>query len=435
MRIGLAALVERVRSSFFFVPMLFVVGAAMVGQVSLEIDEALSDRDVDLPLTFRATVDSARAVLSTVATATITVAGIAFSVALLVIQLASSQYSPRVVHGLFRDPFSKWVMGLVVGTFTFCLVVLRSVRDALEGGEPVVPTLSVAIALVLGVTAILAIIAFIDHNAHSMDVSELLHGVTSEALHAVGLRWPESSDGGTEISEQPPDGDGFLVAFDQYGWIQQVDGERLLAVAPPGGTVRLEVAVGRYAVPGTPLCTIWPPPPEDDRPPVARAARAAVMVGRTRTMQQDSSYGIRQLADVALRALSSGVNDPTTAQDAIFHMAAVLQEMLRRSGPPRATLGEEGRRLLRPEAQTHAGAVALGFDELRQAARDKPAVCVYLLEALHLLCESLPPDAGPAASDPLRQQARLVLDGCEAADLLPHDLHKVRHTYTRRFGT
>lgn len=432
---GLAALVERVRSSFFFVPMLFVVGAAVLGQVSLEIDEALSKRDVDLPLTFQATVDSARAVLSAVATATITVAGIAFSVALLVIQLASSQYSPRVVHGLFRDPFTKRVMGIVVGTFTFCLVVLRSVHEAVDaGGEPLVPTLSVAIALLLGITAILAIIAFINHNAHSMDVSELLHGVTTESLDAVALRWPESSDGGTEVDERPPDGEGFLVAFERHGWMQQVDGERLLAVAPPGGTVRLEIAVGRYAVPGTPLCTIWPTPREGDRRHVERAARAAVLVGRSRTMQQDSSYGIRQLVDVALRALSTGVNDPTTAQDAIFHMAAVLQEMLRRSGPPRATQGEEGRRLLRPEAQTHAGAVALGFDELRQAAKDKPAVCIYLLEALHLLCESLPPGAGPEVSGPLRQQARLILDGAEAADLLPHDLQRVRRAYATRFG-
>ena len=106
---------------------------------------AASTNTAELPLGLTSTVDSARAVLSTIAGATITFAGIAFSVSLLIIQLASSQYSPRVVHTLFRDPFNRRVMGLVVGTFTYCVIVLRSVRSPLEqGGQPIIPNLSVA---------------------------------------------------------------------------------------------------------------------------------------------------------------------------------------------------------------------------------------------------------------------------------------------------
>lgn len=434
MRIIIAALAERVRGSLFFVPMLFVVGAAVVGQASLAADAAISGSSAELPLILEATVDNARAVLSTIATATITFAGIAFSISVLVIQLASSQYSPRVVHGLFRDSFNKRVMGVVLGTFTYCLVVLRSVREVADGGEPIVPNLSVALALLLGVAAILATVAFINHSAHSLDVSELLQGVTQESLRAVERRWPASDDAGPPVDADPPDGDGFVVAFGRNGWIQQVDGDALMAVTGPGGVVRLESAVGRYAVAGTPLCTVWPPPSPDDEHAVARAAEAAVTVGPTRTMQHDSSYGLRQLVDVALRALSTGVNDPTTAQDVIFHLAAVLHEMLRREGPPRAGTGEGGRRLLRPEAQDHAGVVALAFDELRLAARDQPTVCIYLLEAIHLLCESLQSSATRSAIGPLRQQARLVVEGCEVADLLPHDLQRVRRAYESRFG-
>ena len=432
MRIGLAALLDRVRSSLFLVPMLFVVGGAVLGQVSLEVDSALTDRDVQLPFVLQSTVDNARAVLSTVATATITVAGIAFSISLLVIQLASSQYSPRVVHSLFRDPFTKRVMGLVVGTFTYCLVVLRSVRDALDdGGQAVVPNLSVALALLLGVASILATIAFINHSAHSMDVSELLHDVTDESLRAVERGWPASS--GPGALEDPPPVEGHEVRFTANGWIQYVDADALLAVAAPGGVVRLESEVGRYAVAGTPLATVWPVPDPDERDPLAGRLRAAVHVGQSRTLQQDASYGVRQLVDVALRALSPGVNDPTTAQDAIFHLAAVLHEALERDCPPRAVEGDGARRLLRPEAPDHGDLVDLAFDELRVAARTQPTVCVYLLEAMNLLCRSQQVATRAEVLKPLRRQARLVRDGAATADLLPEDRERVRAAYASRF--
>ena len=133
---------ERVRASLFFIPMLGVVAAIVLSQVGIAVDDRFDTARWPLGLT--STVESARAVLSTIASATITFAGIAFSISLLLIQLASSQYSPRVVHTLFRDPYNKRVMALVVATFTYCLIVLRAVRSSLEqGGEPVIPNLSV----------------------------------------------------------------------------------------------------------------------------------------------------------------------------------------------------------------------------------------------------------------------------------------------------
>lgn len=144
---------EHVRGSLFYVPMLFIIGAVVVGEVALAVDARVEG----IPDRLTATVDSARQVLSVIAGATLTFAAIAFSVSLLLISLASSQYSPRVVHGLFRDPFNKRVMGVVVGTFTYCLIVLRSVRGPLEqSGDPIVPSISILLAVVLGVVSILS---------------------------------------------------------------------------------------------------------------------------------------------------------------------------------------------------------------------------------------------------------------------------------------
>jgi uncharacterized membrane protein len=428
------SLIEAVRASFFVVPMAAVVVAVVAGLATVTIDSRFDDEGSDLPLVLASTVESARAILGTIAGATITFAAIAFSVSLLIIQLASSQYSPRVVHTLFRDPFNRRVMGVVIGTFTYCLVVLRSVRSPLEeGGDPVIPNVSVSIAIVLGIAAILAVVAFIDHNAHAMDVSKILERVTRDALEAIPPEWKP-------VDEQPhrtPEpaaivpADGRCVRFDQSGWIQYVDVDGLLECMPEGATVLVHTYAGRYAVKGAALCTVS----EHDGADVeaqASALRAAVVIGDTRTMQQDISYGLRQLADVALRGLSPGVNDPTTAHDAILHAAAVLAELLRRS-PPGRVCDDRGRTALLPEVPGHLELIRLTFEEVRRAAAASPAVCVYLLEAMALLADSTDGHLSPEARDEIRTQARLVVDGCEHADPIPEDLMTVQVAYRSRF--
>jgi uncharacterized membrane protein len=411
-----------------------------MGLVGIEIDQRIGTDARQLPLGLTSTVASARAVLSTVAGATITVAGIAFSVSLLTIQLASSQYSPRVVSGLFRDPFNKRVIGVVVGTFSYCLVVLRSVRTALEQqGSPVIPNVSVGVGVLLGIASVLAIIAFINHNAHAMDISEILDGVTSNAIDAVDRHWasadhdetPAAGDSQAAVDETGPDSGGRSITFDRNGWVQLLDHDALFAVVPEGGTMRLETAVGRYAVVGTPLCTIWPEPEDPDR--ATRDARSAVHVGRTRTLQQDAAYGIRQLVDVGLKALSPGVNDPTTAQDAIFHLTAVLHAMLERE-PPARRLRSEGRTVLLTEADRHEELISLSYDELRLASQQQPTVCIYLLESLALLRSADRP-LPAAVDDALCRQAALVLEGIERSELGVADRLRVRHVYRSNFGT
>lgn len=436
MLVRASALAERLRSSLFFVPMAFVVAALVLGIAGLEVDTRLTESDTGLPNGLTSTVDSARAVLTTVAGATITVAGIAFSVSLLLIQQASSQYSPRVIHGFFRDPFNKRVMGVVVGTFTYCLVVLRSVRGPLEqDGSPVIPNLSVAVAVAMGVVSILAIIAFISHSAHAMDVSKILQDVSDSARERAVRLWPEPDEGGGSSRDDAERSggheSGLRVDLDDSGWIQQIDFDGLAAAAGPGSTVHLDVAVGRYAVPGTPLGTIVPEPEDRDR--AVDRVRRSLVIGDSRTAQQDVGYGVRQLADVALKALSPGVNDPTTAQDAIFHLGGVVLELLHRDPPPtHRQVGDDCVVVVREEL-THDDIVGLAFDEIRLASVGMPTVCIYLLEVLDLLSESLR-ERPASVIEPLREQAALIRDGARNADLLPHDHRRVEDAVASRFG-
>lgn len=433
MRLRVSAVVERVRASLFFVPMTSVVAAVGLGFLGLALDRLIDERST-LPLGFTSTVESARAVLGTIASATITFAGIAFSISVLVIQLASSQYSPRVVHTLFRDPFNKRVMGLVVGTFTYCVIVLRSVRSAVDsGGDPVIPNLSVAVAVLLGIVTILAVVAFIDHSAHAMDISEILDRVRQESVAQIHREWApaDRERAGTEAPPEPGD-PAWVVRFDRSGWIQQVDADLLLECVPAGAVMRVEAFAGRYAIKDTPLCAVSPAP--EDRDELERRLRSAVAIGRTRTMQQDVSYGLRQLADVALKALSPGINDPTTAQDAIFHSTAVLGELLLSDPPPALRTGPGSRRLVLAQQPGPDELVRLAFDETRRAAAGQPSVCVYLLEALHLLDEALLARGLDERTGALHEQARLIADASERSDLLPADRAVVLDGFEKRFG-
>ncbi len=193
----------------------------------------------------------------------------------------------------------------------------------------------------------------------------------------------------------------------------------------------VEAYPGRYAIEGTPLCKVSSV--TDDIDTIERHVRAAVATGSTRTMQQDVSFGLRQLADVAVKALSPGINDPTTAQDAIFHTTAVLAEALRRDPPPRERSDDKGHRLVLVQQPTHDDLVGLAFDETRRAAAPQPSVCVYLLEALELLKRTLETAGLTARLPAIVEQARLVVAGCDATDNLPADRQMVRDAFAKRF--
>lgn len=433
MRLRLNSLLERAHSSLFFVPLAAVIVAILLGAGCLAIDRHLNMTSNSMPFGLASTVDSARTLLGTIASATISFAGVAFSVSLLVIQLTSTQYSPRVTHTLFRDPFNRRIVAMVVGTFTYCVVVLRSVRSALEdGGQPIIPNISVALAVVLGIITILAVVAFIDHSSHAMDVSKILAQVRQETVELVRDQWP-LPDSDRTVQSRPVWSDSVhTVRFAKAGWVQQIDVVAMLDAVPLATTLRLDTYAGRYAIVGAPICTVSPAPADPDD--IADGVRAAVATGETRTMQQDASYGLRQMVDVAVKALSPGINDPGTAQDAVFHVAAALAEMLRRDLPDH-DVNRRGRRVLMVEQPTHADLVSLAFDGPRHAAANQPEVCLYLLAAIGSLVELVVAESLGERIAPLVAQAGLVVAGCEqAAGNLPEDVERVRAAYVKHFA-
>lgn len=424
----LQAAAETLRANFFFLPAVAVVAAFVAARIAVGVEAGTWVGE--------STVDNARAVLSTVAAATITFASISFSVSLLIMQLGSQQFSPRVIHGLTRDPFHRRVIAVVLATFTFCLVTLQRVRGPLsDGGNEVVPDFSVAVGLLLGLLAVLAIVAAIHHTSQQMDVSVILGRIVDEAVRTSSAS--HAGPSALSMREAPtlPDHPApTVIRFAADGWVRQVDRVALLALGEPGGVVELDTDTGRYVIAGTALCRVSPPVGRDRLDGAARAARAAVRLGPTRTMGEDSGYGVRQLVDVALRALSPGINDPTTAQDAIFHLGTVLAARFTAPAIPTAHRDDEGRHLLAPHSMTDVDLAELAVSELRAAAADQPMVCIYLLEMIAGVIDAAGASGDAHRARPLLAQAHLVLEHVDAADIVEPDRHRVRHAHAKLFG-
>lgn len=455
-----------------------MIAAIFSGMFCSYLDVVVSRNWEEPPLVWTTTTESAQSFLSTVASATISFAGTTFSVSLLVIQLASTQYSPRVVHTLFKDPFYRRVVALVVGTFTYCLVVMRSLGD--PENQRVDPNVSVAVAFILGIASVLAIVAFIDHAANTMDISKLLERITRDTIWHIQQTWelpdtneskgpkkssrspsllPENPSGdtgsdedGSEIEEKPQKQDGkkgeeaeaqasaqsLVVRFNSSGWVQEIDYDTLLEMVPAGGVMKVYITVGRYAIPETAACSIAPKPSgknfkeadiqqtnqqsgdieeSEDNEEFLEDFESSVLdsfiVGPSRTMRCDPSFGLRQLVDVILRALSPGVNDPTTAQDGIFHVAAVVTEFCRHKIPESTRTNDRGGRIILYEQHDYDSIVRLGFDEVRCYCSSSPAVALYLLESLRLIRESLQACGYSGRAPEIERQARLITEGIQ----------------------
>ena len=193
----------------------------------------------------------------------------------------------------------------------------------------------------------------------------------------------------------------------------------------------METYAGRYAIEHTPLVACFAAAWLTTRKRSDGGLHRFV-IGATRTMQQDVTFGLRQLVDVAVKALSPGINDPTTAQDAIFHTAAVLSELLRHDPPSAVTL-DGSRRVLLTQQPSHRELIQVAFDETRRAGATQPTVCLYLLTTLESLIESLRAAGLGERTTELRRQASLVAAGCGRPEVLADDIQIVHSTYDDKF--
>lgn len=414
------ALAYRFRESLFLLPLLIVFGGMLLAILSRAVDRRIGPSP-----RFLLKMDSgvATTLLSTIAGATITTAGVIFSLTIVSLQLASTQLSPRVMRWFIRDRLSQVVIGLLVATFVYCVLSLPD----LDGSSPIpAPPVTVTVAVVLTIVTVITIIAHIDHLAHRLEVGQVVREIAAEGSAVidtvVAAAIDEQPAPETDMDAPP---DALRLTAPGNGWISRVDTQRLLAAIPPNTKIRLDTRVGAYIHLGQPLVTIWPPPTHPDR--VRHKLTRAIAVSGSRTMQEDIDFAFRQLVDIGLRALSSAINDPTTAVEATLRVGSLLRRLLVVPLPAVAVAGPEGRTLLRPWGLNAQEYIAHGFDQLRHVAPSQPLVAATILRVVRMLVVHVEEQGRPEHIPALREQADLLMESlAQAPDLHPRDLARLR---------
>lgn len=380
---------------FWFVPGFITALFGALSVSIIAIDRAAGPRGV--AGAFDGDATAARSILSTIAGSLITVAGLAFTLTVITLQLVSSQFTPRALRNFLGDRINQVTAGSFVGIFLYCLLVLRSVRTSAGDAEGFIPALSVTIAIFLAVLALGLLLAFIHHVASSIQVSNIAARVArqtlSRAKHLFPSRFGEALDEEPErlLREASASGPPMEVYASRPGYVQVIDLEELAEElgARPELRASVEVAPGDFVTPHTRLVSAWG---VTDGDPVG-GVHSAIRIDSERDIAQDVGYGIRQLADIALRALSPAVNDPTTALDCIGYLRAIIERLAGRAFPSSVRLEERGAVFV-VRNRAFEEYVEDAFVEIGRFATGDARVAIALIEA----CGSAASVAGEAGA-------------------------------------
>lgn len=413
MNAQLIKLWDRLRSSFWFLPALMSAAAVALAVGGTALDGSVQSKLLQsMPWAYTGGAAGASLVLSTIASSMVTIAGVVFSMTLVALSLASSQLGPRLLRNFMRDRVNQVVLGTFVSTFIYCLLVLRTIRRQDEDGF--VPHLSVTLGVALALASLAVLIYFIHHVAVTIQADAVVARVGSELLDAIDTLFPESGGAPADADPAPTAGNGLPAHFDADaealaarggGYLQQVDVDALVdAAAEADLLLRLECRPGQFVVEGQALLRCWPPGRlDDDR---RRTLQAALVLGSQRTAVQDVEFTVSQLVEIAVRALSPGINDPFTAVASIDRLGAALHRLARRDLPSPRRLDPDGRLRVVTPVISFGGVLDTALAPIRQNARDSSVVLCRLLEAIDGAARVA---RRPHDREALRTQAMLVI--------------------------
>ena len=337
---------------------------------------------------------------------------------LVALSLAASQLGPRMLRNFMRDTTTQVVLGTFVATFLYCLLVLRTIRRA-EGIE-FVPHLSVSLGVLFALVSVGVLIYFIHHVSVSLQANEIVTRVSTELIEGIDRLFPEQIERGVpRIGVEPPD-TRFLNAFEREarpvgatgdGYLQAVDSGVLLALAMENKVVlRLEHRPGHYIVADLPLVLVWP----GDRVTgqLAAGIHSAFTLGSQRIPRQDIECAVNQLVEIAVRALSPGLNDPFTAIVCVDRLGSALCRLAEREMPLLYCHDEQDELRMISPAVTFPAIANASFDQIRQYGRSSVAVTIRLQETINMIAKFAHRPEDLAA---LQRHANMIARGAREA--------------------
>ena len=381
---------ERLSSSYWFIPSLMVSTATGLSFLTVHLDTLVEAKWARAAgWLWAGGPEGARSVLATIAGSTITVAGVVFSITIVALTLASSQFGPRLLRNFMNDRGTQIVLGVFVSTFLYCLLILRTIRgtDAVS----FVPFLSVTLGLLFGVTSVGFLIYFIHHVPTSILAETVIGRVARDLQAGIDKLYPEKSDNSAGAGELPPQFEREARPFPsrQSGFLQAIANEELVELASRENLIiRLRRRPGDFVAEGATLAEGWPGDQITDE--TMEKFEESVFYGWHRTPPQDIEFAIDQLVEVAVRALSPGINDPFTAITCIEWLGVALIRVGSRQIPSPHLHDAGGQLRLVTDTTSFAGIAAASLNQIRQNGCKTVAVVVRLLDVIARVAVQLP---------------------------------------------
>ena len=410
LRIRPLKLADSVKGSYWFIPGLMAISGLATGLGMVLLDATVGEAWLGrFEWFYGSRPEGARAVLSTIASSTITVAGVVFSITLAAVTYASGQHGPRLLANFQRDRGNQITLGTFIATYLYCLVVLRTIRSAEEASadtagalrEAFVPHLAVYGAIAFAIASIAVLVYFVHHVTDGIHINNVLARVGQQLLADIRRLSP---DPGQAITVAPAS-DAVAIPACETGYIEAVDLQSLLAIACRSDLkIRLLGRAGDFVTRTTPLLEIAPASAVD--PAVAEACRSTFAFGRKRSPLQDLRFGIDELVEIAARALSPGVSDPFTAIAAIDWLGAAITELADRHESDGLLADEEGTVRVIAEPLGFGRFLEAAFGQLRTYVAQDPVAKPHAVRTLERIVEQV---RDPARRSQVRSElAKLI---------------------------
>jgi len=426
MRTWLIHFWEYLRNSYWLIPVIMLFTAIALSYVLLEADAHINlARFPGFGWLVFTSSDGARAVLSTIAASTFAAATLTFSVTIVTLSLTISQFGPRLLRNFLRDPVNQFVFGAFIATFVYCLLIMRG----MVVGDNQIPSISISLALVFVLIDSILFIGFIHHLTSSIRVERIAFEIGHEFIEAIHRFLPEPYTGDESPSGMAslPIDTATVICSEAYGYVQAINYSALISLAQKEEiTIELLLKPGHYVLPGAPVANIWPYVHLKDH--IESPVLASFLMGREPSGEQDLEFTIRQLVQIAARALSPGINDPFTAMTCIDHLATGLAVISARQLPECQIRNEAGRLLLVKNQVSFQSLLEACFIGIRQMCSNNPPVVIYLLETFAQLACLIQRQADREA---LEQFARITFNSTRGQGLLGHDEQAIKQRFDR----
>lgn len=388
----------RLTSSYWFIPTVMLVSAFLLSHFFIWVDGLLNKEDFPkiLHWIYLNKAEGARSLLSTIAGSMITVAGVVFSITIVALTLASTQFGPRILTNFVRDKGNQFVLGAFISTFVYCLSLLRTIR----GGEDnlFIPHISIIVGFIFAIFNIFVLIYFIHHISKSIQVSNIVSNINSELLSTIGMRFPrELGRGPSDVKkvwaslEEPPEDfkeKSVKVPASKSGYVRILDDNGLISFAKSNDIIiKLECRPGDYLIEGVPLAYVYPE--ERYNESIDKRINGDIVIGPQRTSEQDVEFPINQIVEIALRALSPGINDPFTALGCIERLTASLCELAKGNPPSKFRYDDQNNLRIIANPEKFLELLDKAFNQILHYGRSDFVVVLKLIESVNKISHFL----------------------------------------------